>query len=61
MVENNYCPKCGKFEKLVVIKSYLPGLTFRKCIDCNTFYTVNYLESGEDMLECPNNFIILKD
>jgi hypothetical protein len=37
----------------------LPGIASKSCPDCDSSYLANFLESGEDLLEVPDEFTFL--
>ena len=56
MFDKNYCPKCGFRGSLTPEASTLPGIHAKNCGACGAHYTCNFLESGDDIIECPDGF-----
>ena len=59
MFEINYCPKCGKIVEMKMIPTGMPGIQCKQCKQCDGYYTCNFLEDEDDMLQCPNDFIVI--
>jgi len=53
-----WCPVCGKVVDMEPISTGMPGITASKYPECDGHYQYNYLESKDDLLEVPDDFIL---
>jgi len=58
MFERNYCPRCGKVTEMDRTSTGLPRIQCKKCLTCNGYYYCNFLEDEDDILQCPDDFVI---
>ena len=60
MYYDGWCPKCGCVTEKKRIHTGMPGIACRQCTKCQGYSQVNFLEDGNDLLECPDDFILPK-
>lgn len=58
MFDDKWCMVCGKVTDMFPINTSLPCIFERGCPECGFYWRQNCLEDEDDLLECPDNFII---
>lgn len=53
----NWCPDCGKKTQMTALDTGLPGIGSKKCTECGTIYQSNFIEDGDDLVECPDHYL----
>lgn len=57
MWDTNHCPKCNKTSEFTAIPTGMPGIACKKCEGCGGYFQADFLEDGDDILECPDDFV----
>lgn len=60
MYKAKWCCECGKITEMVPVHTGMPGIVQHNCPECESGWMVNYLESADDILTIPDDFIVMK-
>ena len=55
-----WCPECGKVVDMIYHRN-LPGIPLQECPICESLWQVNLMESSDDLIEVPDDLIIMME